>query len=181
MKPNTGSIVSLVLVLTAASSLVSMISLLKIDGIVHGDLYRYGLQFSYQWAVPYWTMTTIVFTMGWFNIITAVAFEFYVLIYGRKEALRAEISKEPQPQPTKEEIIEPTTKPTEEVEESKEQATKPVEEEVEKKPEEAQTVVEATPQPEQSERVEAEEAEEPPILVGVPEEEPQTATEETPQ
>ena len=26
----------------------------RIDFIVHGDLYRYGLQFSYEWANQYW-------------------------------------------------------------------------------------------------------------------------------
>jgi len=218
MKPNTVNIVSLVLVLMAASSLVSMISAFKIDQIVHGDLYRYGLEFSYKWAMPYWTLTTIVFGMGWFNIIIAIAFQFYMLLYGRKEALTpTEIPTEPTPtlQPTKAEIIEAETKPTEKVEESKEQATEPAEK-VEKKPEETQPLVEATPQPEQTETMQAEEAEgqkeqeskpaeesktgtketsttateteqetpqkseENPTPVEVPEEKPQTATEETP-
>jgi len=79
-------IVSLVLVIMAASSLVSMISILKIDSIVHGELYNYGLTFNYHWAAPYWTMTTIVFGVGWFNILTSIAFQFYVLIYGREKA-----------------------------------------------------------------------------------------------
>lgn len=217
MKPNSSRIVSLVLVLMAASSLVSMISTFKIDQIVHGDLYNYDLHFSYNWAIPYWTMTTIVFAMGWFNIIIAVAFQFYMLIYGRNEALKPEISAEPQP--TKEEILEIETKPTEKVEESKEQATEPAEK-VEKEPEETQPMVEATSQPQQTETIQAEEAgeaegqkeqepkpaeeseietketsptateteqetpeksEETPILVEVPEEKPQTATEETSQ
>jgi len=204
MKFTAGSIVSLVLVLMATSSLISMISTLKIDAIVHGDLYRYGLQFSYGWALPYWTMTTLVFAMGWFNIIAAVAFQFYVLIYGRKEALGTEVSKEPE------------TKPTEKIEEYEEQAVEPVEE-AEREPKETQTVVEDTSQPEQTETIPAEEAEEQkeqepktaeesevetketstpareteqetqekseetPFLVGVPEEEPQAATEDTPQ
>jgi len=220
MKSNTVSIVSLVLVLMAVSSLVSMISTFKIDGIVHGDLYSYGLEFSYGWAVPYWTMTTIVFGMGWFNIITAIAFQFYVLIYGRKEALKSEISGElellepTKPEPAREEITETEAKSIEKVEESLEQATKPAEE-IEKEPEQTQTVVEATPQQEQSEAVQTgeveqqeeqeskpaeelkteteetstpateteqetpEKSEETPILVGVPEEQPQTTTEET--
>jgi len=195
MRSNTRTL-SLVLVLIAASSLVSMISLLKIDQIVHGDLYEYGLQFSYKWAMPYWTMTTIVFGMAWFNIIIAIIFQFYMLIYGRKEALKPETPE-----------IE--TKPTEKVEESKEQVAEPAEKVEEKKPEETQPVVEAKPQPEQTEPIQAEEAqtetketstetsttatetetkqetteksEETPILAGVPEEEPQTAAEETQQ
>jgi len=164
MRSNTSGTVSLALVLVAAASLVSMISTLKIDSIVHGDLYRFGLEFSYRWAIPYWTMTTVVFAMGWFNIITAIAFQFYVLIYGRKEAFRTEapIIIEPQPQPVKEEVTEVEAKPTEKAEEYKETETKPIEE-AKEKPEETQTVVEATSSLEQSETTEAEktQAEEP--------------------
>lgn len=180
MKSNT-SAVSFVLVLMAASSLVSMISTYKIDQIVHGDLYNYHLEFSYNWAMPYWTMTTIVFAVGWFNIITAIAFQFYVLIYGRKEALKPEISAEPmlQPQPTKEEIIEVETKPTEKVEESKEQATEPAEK-VEKEPEEPQPLVEVTPQPEQTETTQAGEAEGQKEQESKPAEESQIETKEPP-
>ena len=31
-----------------------------LDKIVHGDLYRYGLQFSYEWAVQYWTYSRLM-------------------------------------------------------------------------------------------------------------------------
>jgi len=176
MKSNA-STVSFVLVLIAASSLVSMISTLKIDAIVHGDLYRYGLQFSYDWAMPYWTMTTIVFGMGWFNIIVAIAFQFYVLIYGRKEAWKSEPSKEPQPQPT-EETLETETEATEKAGEYREQATEPSEK-VEKEPEETQTVVEATSQHEQSETIQTGEAEEQKEQESKPAEETEVETKET--
>jgi len=188
MKPHITGAVSLVLVLTTFSSLVSMISILRIDQMVHGDLYAYGLRFSYQWAVPYWTMTTIVFGLGWFNIITAMAFQFYVLIYGRREALIPELSEEPQPQPTKEEIIEMIEKkPAEKVEESKEQAVeqvaaKPAEEpaeKAEKEPEETQTVAEDTSQREQSEKIQTEEVEEQKEQESKPAEESKTETKET--
>jgi len=161
MKPHITGAVSLVLVITTFASLLSMISTLKIDQIVHGDLYNYDLKFSYQWAIPYWTMTTMVFVTCWFNIIASIAFQFYVLIYARKEALEpTQMPTEPTPtlQPTKAEIVEVETKPTEKVEESKEQAPQPAEE-VKKEPEETQTVVEATPQPEQTETTQAGEAE----------------------
>jgi hypothetical protein len=98
MKSNIG-IVSLVLVLMAASSLVSMFSVLRIDSIIHGDLYRFGLEFSYQWALPYWTMTTIIFAVGWFNIILSFAFQFYVLLYSRKETTVQETPKILEPTP----------------------------------------------------------------------------------
>ncbi len=86
MKPNVSSITSLVLVLVAFSSFLSMFALLRIDSILRQDLYKYGLQFSYEWAMPYWTMSTLVFAMGWFDIIVIGAFQFYVLIHARKDA-----------------------------------------------------------------------------------------------
>jgi len=103
---------SVVLVLVAFSSLLSMFALTRIDSVVHGDLYRYGLRFSYGWAMPYWTMTTLIFTLGWFNIIIACAFQFYVLKYGQKkaevipqrEALRPETTYHP---PIVERPVEP--------------------------------------------------------------------------
>jgi uncharacterized Zn-finger protein len=33
----------------------------KIDSIVHGDLYNFGLQFSYAWAGPYWAFVRLVY------------------------------------------------------------------------------------------------------------------------
>jgi uncharacterized Zn-finger protein len=33
-----------------------MFILNRIDGIVHGDLYNYGLVFSYNWATGYWVL-----------------------------------------------------------------------------------------------------------------------------
>jgi Ca2+/Na+ antiporter len=86
MNSNVSGITSIVLVVVAISSLISMIALTRIDGIVHRDLYNYGLTFNYAWAIPYWTMTILIFAMGWFNIIVAIAFQFYVLLYGRRRA-----------------------------------------------------------------------------------------------
>lgn len=34
--------------------------LLQLDEIVNGLLYEYGLQFHYEWAVPYWTFLRVV-------------------------------------------------------------------------------------------------------------------------
>jgi hypothetical protein len=73
--------ISLVLILMASASLVSMLATLRIDGIVHHDLYGYGLQFSTQWAVPYWTMATVIFSMGWLIILTSIAFELHLAIH----------------------------------------------------------------------------------------------------
>jgi hypothetical protein len=75
MRIRTEDKVSLILVLVAAASLVSMIATLNIDHIVNHDLYSYGLQFATKWAVPYWTMSAIVFSMGWLIIATSIVFQ----------------------------------------------------------------------------------------------------------
>jgi outer membrane biosynthesis protein TonB len=72
----------------ATFSLVSMIGLLQIDKIIHGTLYSYGLEFSNTWARPYWQMTALIFVMGWFNIISALAFQVYVVTFERRQARR---------------------------------------------------------------------------------------------
>lgn len=76
--------VSLFLVLTAACSLFSMIGLMQLHRIVNRDLYSFGLQFSYAWAVPYWNIMNFVFAMGWLTIIAAIAFQSYLIMQKRK-------------------------------------------------------------------------------------------------
>ena len=66
-----------VLVIMALTSLISMIAAFNLDIIVHQDLYSYGLQFSLDWANPYWSVIRIIFAMGWLNIIIAIAFQVY--------------------------------------------------------------------------------------------------------
>ena len=51
----SSTIVKIVLILWIVSSVFILFLLRQIDQIVYGDLYNYGLQFSYEWAVPYWT------------------------------------------------------------------------------------------------------------------------------
>jgi hypothetical protein len=154
MKTVSISTISLILVIVAASSLISMIGLFQIDRIVNQELYRYGLQFSYAWAMPYWTITKVIFATGWFNIIAAVAFHLYILVYGQKEIkqLEPEIEKETyKPEilevtkPINEEKTEPEPeiKPTEPVEQQKEQEPKPTET-VEEKPKETPAPVTET-------------------------------------
>ena len=33
----------------------------KLNGVVHGDLYNYGLQFSFGWALPYWSFERFIY------------------------------------------------------------------------------------------------------------------------
>ncbi len=91
-----GNVASVVVVLMAASSLFLMVCLLQIDRTVHHDLYLYGLQFSYQWARPYWIMVRAAFALAWFNIIAAITVQLYTVTFRRREVeqLVADVAKE---------------------------------------------------------------------------------------
>jgi len=169
-----GNAVSWVAVLMAASSLFTMLCLFQIDKIVHNDLYSYGLRFSLQWATPYWTMARIAFTMGWLNIIAAIAVQLYTLAFRRKEVEELVTDVE-------EEIHKHETAPCEKAEERNNQELKPTQSpeqseksEERKEPEPAIEQKETKPQP-------PEKTEETPILAGVSEEEIPLITEKTPQ
>jgi len=57
----TSTIVKIALVIWILSAVFTMVLLNKIDGIVHGDLYEYGLQFSFGWATSYWALLRLAF------------------------------------------------------------------------------------------------------------------------
>lgn len=50
-----------ILVLWLVSSVFVLFLLGMIDSIVHGDLYDFGLQFSYVWASPYWAFLRLIY------------------------------------------------------------------------------------------------------------------------
>jgi membrane-bound ClpP family serine protease len=74
-----------VLMIMAAASLIIMIAAFSLQSIVGNGLSAYGLQFSYDWAIPYWNVMGIVFAMAWLNIIAAIAFQVYRIITIRRE------------------------------------------------------------------------------------------------
>ncbi len=49
------------MVVSVVSSALSAFSLLKLNGIVHGQLYDFGLQFSVLWASPYWDTERLLY------------------------------------------------------------------------------------------------------------------------
>lgn len=49
------------LVLWLVSSAFIIVLLGRIDSIVHGDLYNYGLQFSLVWASSYWVFARLIY------------------------------------------------------------------------------------------------------------------------
>jgi hypothetical protein len=44
----------------------------RLDTIIHTDLYTYGLQFSQDWAMPYWTYANFVLGLLGFSIVTSI-------------------------------------------------------------------------------------------------------------
>jgi DNA-directed RNA polymerase subunit RPC12/RpoP len=59
-KANT-EFLRLAIVISIISSAISAYLLLKLNTIVHGELYNFGLQFSLGWATPYWDIERLVY------------------------------------------------------------------------------------------------------------------------
>ena len=61
IQPLFRSKIILALLLTAiAMNTLSVYFFTRLDQFVHGDLYRYDLQFNYEWAAQYWTYARLV-------------------------------------------------------------------------------------------------------------------------
>ena len=84
------SAISTVLILIAAASLITMIGLNQISYIVHGDLYNYGLRFSYRWAMPYWVFSGIIFGLCWTNIVLSIIVTFHIFRKNRRSTIAPE-------------------------------------------------------------------------------------------
>lgn len=140
------NIVSWVVVLMAACSLLSMIGTLEIDGIINHDLYKYGLQFNYAWATPYWTLAGFVFAMGWFNIVTAMAVHLHALSLRRKASRRVggQTEKETTQTITVEKLEEEKPKPAEAQEQPIDMQGSVIETNVQERKEETQAAAEDT-------------------------------------
>jgi hypothetical protein len=133
----------------AATSVVLMICLYQIDNIVHGTLYNYGLQFSYNWAGPYWKLTQIGFTVGWLNIIIAFAVQLNILRMKPKAEQTATANEKARETEKPRKQRKPTRKAPEEHKETK--PTEPPEEKLTMAPEpEAQEKKEEPQQPEET-------------------------------
>jgi uncharacterized Zn-finger protein len=57
----TSVMVKVTLIIWLLSVVFVMVLVNKIDGIVHGELYDYGLQFSLNWAVSYWAFLRLLY------------------------------------------------------------------------------------------------------------------------
>ena len=56
----------------------------QFDSIIHGTLYNYGLQFSYEWANPYWmTLRIVQVFLGLSTVFSVVGFFYLYWAYVR--------------------------------------------------------------------------------------------------
>lgn len=79
--------VSAMIIMTFASLLV-IVMMNQIDQIIHGVLYQFGLQFSYQWVWPYWIFSAMIIGFSWLIIVASIGLAYYFL-KARRQAQRA--------------------------------------------------------------------------------------------
>jgi hypothetical protein len=95
---NKAKFLRLALIISIISSILSAYMLLQLNGIVHGQLYSFGLQFDLSWASSYWTLERLIYA----SLATSTVLNISVLAY---VFLRKEKSNAPTPVPTK---VEPS-------------------------------------------------------------------------
>ena len=61
---------NLLLALGIALTSFSTFFFTRLDYVIHNDLYNYGLQFSYEWTVQYWTYANTIFSLLGLTIAT---------------------------------------------------------------------------------------------------------------
>jgi uncharacterized Zn-finger protein len=93
-------LVRVVLVLWLVSSGFVVFLLLKIDEVVHHRLYDFGLQFSADWAVPYWGFLRLVFVCLLLpGVLSGVVLVFSV--FGRGDVEKPLVVKREKVEPVK--------------------------------------------------------------------------------
>ena len=65
--------------IVALCGLVSLYIFWQIDNLVHVNLYEYGLEFSNDWAIPYWTAARIGWVMAGLVVVLAIVSQLYLL------------------------------------------------------------------------------------------------------
>jgi hypothetical protein len=81
----------------AACALISLYAFSQVDNIVHQTLYNFNLQFSLDWANPYWNMSRVMVAMGWLMAGLAIALQAYLLLPKTPAAGRvAGMAREPE-------------------------------------------------------------------------------------
>jgi uncharacterized Zn-finger protein len=78
-----------------ASAIIVTLLLIRIDTIVNVDLYKHGLQFSHDWANPYWTYLRLNFIV--LGVPAALSLFAVAVGFIPKSKIAAENVAEPQP------------------------------------------------------------------------------------
>jgi len=73
----------LLLLVGTVTSIFSALLLTRLDYIVNNDLYRYGLQFSYEWAANYWLYARLL--IGSIGLAAATSLISMTLVFLSKE------------------------------------------------------------------------------------------------
>jgi len=76
-----------VIAVAALASTVYTLTLL--DQVVHGTLYSYGLQFSYNWANPYWTLLRVTMALLAISAVATIFNTILIVRLGFKEKQRS--------------------------------------------------------------------------------------------
>ena len=69
-------VVFVAVIVSAAAAVFVLTSLVFIDSIMHQQLYGYGLQFSYDWANPYWLASKASYIMVAFILATLISMAY---------------------------------------------------------------------------------------------------------
>jgi hypothetical protein len=86
----------LLAVVILASSAAAAYALNMLDVIVHGTLYQYGLQFSYDWANPYWTLLRVIQALlSVIMVATTVGLLLNVRAHFSKRSSRTRVTQVP--------------------------------------------------------------------------------------
>lgn len=82
----------LFLVAAIALTLFSAFVFTNLDHIIHSDLYRYGLQFSYEWATNYWTNARLMLGLTGFSTVINL-FSLTLIFLGTRGQVRIDLTK----------------------------------------------------------------------------------------
>ena len=76
---------SILFLIVGTATQIYFVSLFNnFDFFINNDLYRYGLQFSYQWADSYWSSARTLLTLVGFGIAAAFTSATVIIFSGRK-------------------------------------------------------------------------------------------------
>jgi len=89
---STKLVISMLLIIGIGTTSFSAFFFTRLDYVVHNDLYRYGLQFSYEWAPQYWTYARVILGLLGLVIVTNITSIALILAAERTREIRLFLS-----------------------------------------------------------------------------------------